>query len=120
MKAAILKKPGNIVIEEIEKPQVSDDQVLIKIKYTGICGSDIHYYEHGRIGDFIVKKPIILGHESSGEIVETGKNVKNVQVGDGVTIEPGYACTVCAYCKKGQYNLCDKMTFMATPPVDWF
>ena len=118
MKAAVLEEVGKIVIKDIEKPQVLPGHVLIKIEYVGICGSDVHYYEHGRIGDFIVEKPIILGHECSGTIVETGEGVEKFAIGDKVVPEPGVACNKCNFCKTGKYNLCDSMTFMATPPVD--
>jgi L-iditol 2-dehydrogenase len=91
---------------------------LINIKEVGVCGSDVHYYNKGRIGDFIVKKPIILGHESSGIISEVGYKVKGFKVGDRVTIEPGVPCYTCDYCINGNYNLCPDIVFMATPPYD--
>ncbi len=118
MKAAILEKPKKIIIKEIPKPQYSDDEVLIKIKEIGICGSDIHFYNNGRIGSFVVKEPIILGHESSGEIAEIGKNVKGFKIGDRVSIEPGIPCYKCDYCKSGNYNLCKDVRFMAAPPFN--
>ncbi len=118
MKAAVLKEIGRIEIEDIDKPEAGAGHVLIKIDYVGICGSDVHYYEHGKIGDFVVEKPLILGHECAGVIVETGEGVEGFQKGDRVVPEPGYACNKCSFCKEGRYNLCDKMTFMATPPVD--
>jgi len=116
MKAAILYKPYDLRIEEIPIPKISNDQVLIKIKSVGICGSDIHYYKKGRIGDFIVKEPFILGHECSGDIVQIGKNVSNVKEGDRVAIEPGIPCFKCRYCREGRYNLCPNIFFFATPP----
>lgn len=83
----------------------------------GICGSDVHYWTHGRIGDFIVNEPMILGHEASGKVIKAGKNVKNLQVGDRVAIEPGYNLEADDYAKKGRYNLSD-VFFCATPPDD--
>ncbi|MCD6408109.1 NAD(P)-dependent alcohol dehydrogenase, partial [bacterium] len=119
MKAAFLTKPYCIEIREIEKPEIkNDDEVLIRIKSVGVCGSDIHYYKEGRIGDFIVKEPLILGHESSGIVEKVGKNVKNVKEGDRVAIEPGIPCRKCDYCKEGRYNLCPDVKFFATPPVN--
>lgn len=118
MKIAILNGKKNLEIKDIDKPIPSSKEVLIKVAYVGICGSDVHYYEHGRIGDFIVDSPLILGHECSGEIVQLGSEVTKYKIGDKVVIEPGYGCNTCDYCKKGQYNLCDKMIFMATPPID--
>ncbi len=118
MKVAILDGIKNLEIKDSKKPVPKNDEVLIKVAYVGICGSDVHYYEHGRIGDFIVDSPLILGHECSGEIIEVGSEVKKYTIGDKVVVEPGYGCNTCDFCKKGQYNLCDKMTFMATPPID--
>ena len=119
MKAAFLTKPYNIKIREIEKPEIkNDDEVLIKIKSVGVCGSDIHYYKEGRIGEFIVKEPLILGHESSGVIEKVGKDVKNLKECDRVVIEPGIPCRKCTYCKEGRYNLCPDVKFFATPPIN--
>lgn len=118
MKAAVLKKVGVIEIEDVPVPKPADDEVLVRIKSVGVCGSDIHYYRHGRIGTYVVEKPIILGHESSGEIVETGKGVRSLKIGDRVSLEPGIPCRKCIFCKTGRYNLCPDVVFMATPPVD--
>lgn len=84
----------------------------------GICGSDVHYLVHGRIGDFIMKAPMIIGHEASGVVHKLGKNVKSLAVGDRVAIEPGVPCRICEFCKGGKYNLCPEMAFCATPPFD--
>ncbi|KAL7036374.1 hypothetical protein ACKWTF_008789 [Chironomus riparius] len=84
----------------------------------GICGSDIHYLVHGRIGDFVVKDKMIIGHEASGIVQKLGKDVKNLKVGDRVAIEPGVSCRLCEFCKTGRYNLCPDMKFCATPPYD--
>lgn len=118
MKAAVLHKPGDIRIEEIDLPKIKYNEVLIEIKSVGICGSDIHYFKYGRIGNFIVKEPIILGHEAAGEIVEVGTKVKNWKISDRVAIEPGLPCRKCQFCKSGHYNLCSDMAFMATPPIN--
>jgi D-xylulose reductase len=93
-------------------------RVLVAPRKTGICGSDIHYVVHGRIGDFVVEKPMILGHESSGVVVRTGNNVTNLQKGDRVALEPGQVCRVCEACIGGRYELCPNMIFAATPPYD--
>jgi D-xylulose reductase len=90
----------------------------VHIAQTGICGSDVHYWQRGRIGDFILTSPIVLGHESSGIVVEIGNAVKNLKVGDRVAIEPGTPCRHCDYCRNGQYNLCADTIFAATPPWD--
>ena len=96
----------------------SPHDVLIAVNYTGICGSDVHYWVHGAIGDFKVKDPMVLGHESAGTIVEVGSAVKNVKPGDRVAIEPGYPCRRCENCLLGKYNLCPDIVFAATPPYD--
>lgn len=119
MKAVYLEKKGLLVEKEIPEPKIVDNnQVKIKIKSVGVCGSDVHYWEHGKIGSFIVEKPMILGHEVSGEIVEVGGDVKNFSTGDLVVIEPGKSCGKCELCKTGRYNLCPYMAFYATPPFD--
>lgn len=116
MRAAVMTEIGKIVFEHREIPTLKENEVLVKIKHVGICGSDLHYYEHGRIGNYIVEKPMILGHECAGEVVEIGSSVKTLNVGDQVTLEPGYTCGKCHYCKAGLYNLCPDVIFMATPP----
>lgn len=118
MQAAVMKKIRQIEMEEREIPEPEENQVLIKIEHCGICGSDIHYYEAGRIGDFVVENPMVLGHEAAGTVVKAGKSVKNVQVGDRVAVEPGYTCGKCEFCKSGRYNLCPDVVFLATPPYD--
>jgi len=117
IKAAIMYKVNDIRIEEVERPKVGMNEVMLKVKSVGICGSDLHYYKHGRIGKVTVNQPIILGHETAGEIVEIGKNVKERHVGDRVIIEPGTPCGVCKMCKTGRYNLCLDMIFRAHPPT---
>ncbi|KAI4482059.1 hypothetical protein M0804_009078 [Polistes exclamans] len=99
----------------IEEP--GTNEVLIEMSCVGICGSDVHYLDKGRIGDFILTKPMIIGHESSGIVAKLGKNVKNLKVGDRVAIEPGVPCRECTFCKNGRYNLCKDVVFLATPPV---
>jgi L-iditol 2-dehydrogenase len=118
MKVAVLTEPRQIIFEERDIPVPQEHEVLVKIEHVGICGSDLHYYEHGRIGNFVVEKPIVLGHESSGAVVAVGKRVTHLQAGDLVTLEPGYTCGKCEFCKKGLYNLCPDVVFMATPPYD--
>ena len=118
MKAAVMTDLMKVEIQEVEAPKPKPDEVLIKIEYVGVCGSDLHYYEHGRIGDFLVEKHFILGHEAAGTVVETGSGVKDLKVGDRVALEPGKTCGKCEFCKSGKYNLCKDVIFFATPPVD--
>lgn len=118
MKAAVMTGIGKMCIEEREIPRPKTGEALVKLDYVGICGSDIHYYESGAIGDFIVKPPFILGHEPGGVVVELGEGVTNLKIGDRVSIEPGKTCGHCEFCRDGRYNLCPEMSFYATPPVD--
>lgn len=118
MKAAILDKPFSIGVMDVDIPDVKSDEALIKVYCIGICGSDVHYYEHGKIGRYEVKEPIILGHEVAGDVVKIGNQVTNVAVGDRVAVEPGITCGKCDSCKSGRYNLCPDVVFMATPPVN--
>lgn len=118
MKVAVmlgLKKMG-MTIHPI--PEISKNEVLVKLEYVGICGSDLHYYETGRIGSYIVEPPFVLGHEPGGIVVEVGKNVTTLKKGDRVALEPGKTCGICEFCTTGRYNLCSDVIFFATPPVD--
>lgn len=118
MKVAVMLGIGKMGFEEREIPKAKDDEVLVKLEYVGICGSDLHYYETGAIGDYVVEPPFVLGHEPGGTVVEVGKNVKHLKVGDRVALEPGKTCGHCEFCKTGRYNLCPDVVFFATPPVD--
>ncbi len=117
MKAAYLESPGRILVRDIPTPRPAFGEVLLKIHSVGVCASDIHYFEHGRIGRYVVEAPLILGHEPAGEVVAVGEGVEALAIGDRVSIEPGAPCRICQYCKEGDYNLCDDVVFMATPPV---
>ncbi|MDM8124387.1 NAD(P)-dependent alcohol dehydrogenase [Mediterraneibacter glycyrrhizinilyticus] len=118
MKTAVMLGIGEMGFEERDIPQVKDDEVLVKLEYVGICGSDLHYYETGAIGDYVVEPPFVLGHEPGGIVVEVGKNVTHLKAGDRVALEPGKTCGHCEFCKTGRYNLCPDVVFFATPPVD--
>ena len=118
MKVAIMTDIGKMEYTERPIPAPKDDEVLVKLEYVGICGSDLHYYEAGAIGNFIVKPPFVLGHEPGGVVVEVGKDVTHLKVGDRVALEPGKTCGHCEFCREGKYNLCPDVIFFATPPVD--
>lgn len=118
MKVAVMLGIGKMGFEERDIPKAKDDEVLVKLEYVGICGSDMHYYETGAIGDYVVEPPFVLGHEPGGTVVEVGKDVKHLKVGDRVALEPGKTCGHCEFCKTGRYNLCPDVVFFATPPVD--
>ena len=117
MQAVFLDEPGKMSIREIPIPTPGPGEVLVRIASVGVCGSDVHFYEKGKIGKFVVREPLILGHESGGVVAEVGAGVTNVRPGDQVAIEPGVPCRCCHYCKTGHYNLCGDMQFMAAPPV---
>ncbi len=119
MKAAFLHGVGDLRVETTPVPQITNpNQILVRVKAVGICGSDIHFFEDGRIGPYVVTSPIVLGHECAGEVVEVGSEVRNVRPGDRVCIEPGVPCRRCSFCKSGRYNLCETVPFMGTPPTD--
>lgn len=118
MKTAVMTDLMKVEIQNRPIPVPKDNEVLVKVEYVGICGSDLHYYEAGRIGDFVVETPFVLGHEAGGTVVETGSAVTHLKVGDRVALEPGKTCGECEFCKQGKYNLCEDVVFFATPPVD--
>jgi D-xylulose reductase len=118
MKALVLKETKRLAIADIDiEESVGPDDVRIKIHTVGICGSDVHYYQYGRIGPFVVKKPMVLGHEASGTIIETGGNVTNLKVGDRVCMEPGIPDLNSKATLLGMYNLDPAVRFWATPPI---
>lgn len=117
-RAAVLDAPHRIRIEERPMPEPGPKEVLVRVAAVGVCGSDVHYYEHGRIGSFVVRAPLVLGHEAAGEIVALGSEVVARHVGERVTLEPGVPCGVCRECRAGRYNLCPDVRFFATPPID--
>jgi L-iditol 2-dehydrogenase len=118
MKVAVMTGIGKIEFESRPIPTPSHGEVLVKIEYVGICGSDLHYYSTGRIGNFIVEPPFVLGHEASGTVVALGDETCGLHLGDRVALEPGIACGQCDFCLSGRYNLCPDMRFFATPPID--
>jgi L-iditol 2-dehydrogenase len=118
MQAAVLHRITDLRTEERDVPRPRADEVLVKMKVVGVCLSDVHYFTSGRIGRYVVEKPLILGHECAGEVVEIGSEVKSLAKGDRVILEPGIPCRKCYYCKRGRYNLCSSLVFMATPPFN--
>ena len=118
MRAAVLIKPGHIEMQTRPVPTPAPDEVLIRIACVGVCGSDIHYYRHGRIGDQIIKAPQCMGHEGSGYIEAVGADVTGLQLGQLVALEPNRSCGWCTQCRAGRYNLCPDVKFLGTPPVE--
>ncbi|MDR1744936.1 MAG: NAD(P)-dependent alcohol dehydrogenase [Planctomycetota bacterium] len=118
MKAVVLEKQGSIVIKDMNiVGKMTPDSVRIKVRNVGVCGSDVHYYTHGRIGHYVVNEPMILGHEAAGEVIEVGANVKNLKPGDRVCMEPGIPNARSQASKLGLYNLDPDVVFWATPPI---
>lgn len=118
MKVAIMTDVAKVELTERDIPKPKADEVLVRVEYVGVCGSDLHYYENGGIGPNIVKPPFVLGHEAGGTVVEVGEAVTHLKVGDRVALEPGKTCGHCEFCKTGRYNLCPDVIFFATPPID--
>lgn len=118
MRANILQSQGDMAMENLPLPQLDADQVLVQVAAVGVCGSDVHYYEHGRIGPYVVDHPLILGHELSGRIAAVGSAVDPARIGQRVAVEPQRPCRKCKQCKAGRYNLCPDIEFYATPPID--
>src|SRR5512141_2535439 len=118
MQTAVLHRAHDLRLEERPIPRPGPDEVLVAIRAVGVCGSDVHYWHEGRIGDFVVQAPLVLGHECAGVVVESGAEVTSLAPGDRVALEPGVPCRRCPACKSGRYNLCPDVIFMATPPVD--
>lgn len=117
-RAAVLHGAGDLRVEAVPTREPGEREVLVAIRAVGICGSDVHYYEHGRIGDFVVRTPMILGHESSGVVMARGPGATRHAEGQRVAVEPGVPDGRCAQCRAGWYNLCPNVRFLATPPID--
>ncbi len=118
MRAAVLVEPGRIELAERRVPEPAAGEVLVRVGAVGVCGSDTHYYREGRIGEFVVDGPLILGHEAGGTIAAVGPGVPPHRVGQRVSIEPQRPDPDSAETRRGHYNLCPHMRFFATPPVD--
>lgn len=118
MRASVLAGKQQIVTEERPVPRPAAGDVLIRVRAVGVCGSDVHYYQDGRIGDLVVDRPLVLGHEASGVVADVGADVPGDRIGERVAIDPQRPCRRCSYCKTGRLNLCPRMQFYATPPID--
>lgn len=116
--ALVLERQHELALRDIDLPQeVGPRDVKIRIHTVGVCGSDVHYYTHGRIGPFVVAAPMVLGHEAAGTIVEVGSDVTNLKVGDRVCMEPGVPDPNSKASRLGMYNVDPAVTFWATPPI---
>lgn len=118
MRALVLERQHELALRDIELPlEVGPGMVRIAIHTVGVCGSDVHYYTHGRIGPFVVREPMVLGHEAAGTVVEVGAGVDHLQVGDRVCMEPGVPDANSRASRLGMYNVDPAVQFWATPPV---
>ncbi|WP_302616049.1 alcohol dehydrogenase catalytic domain-containing protein [uncultured Muribaculum sp.] len=117
MSVAVMNGIGKMELVVRPVPVPANGEVLVKIDYVGICGSDIHYYENGCIGNYIVKPPFVLGHEAAGEVVALGNGVTNLKIGDRVALEPGRTCGRCRYCREDN-TTCARM-WCSLPLLLW-
>ena len=118
MQALVLERMNELALRDIDLPsRLGPSDVLIAVHTVGVCGSDVHYYTHGRIGPYVVKNPMVLGHEGAGTILEVGSEVTGLKVGDRVCMEPGVPNLASRASKLGLYNVDPAVTFWATPPV---
>jgi 2-desacetyl-2-hydroxyethyl bacteriochlorophyllide A dehydrogenase len=122
MKAAVLHGAKDIRIEPYRQPELHPGMVLLRSRRVGICGTDLHYYQHGHNATFVPDRPFILGHEFTAEVAAVAADVETVKIGQRVTVNPARSCGFCAYCKGGQINLCRKTIMLGsastTPPTD--
>lgn len=119
MMAAVLHAAGDLRYEEVAIPTPEAHEVLVQVRMNGLCGSDIHFYEEGKLGPFRVTRPYIPGHEASGVVVQKASVGGGAPIeGTRVAIEPGVPCRRCEWCKGGRYNLCPDVVFMSAPPVN--
>jgi L-idonate 5-dehydrogenase len=118
MKTYLLYGPKDLRLANKPVPNPEAGQVLVQIKFTGICGSDVHYFNHGFCGRFVPKRPFALGHEFSGIVKQLGSNVQGLSVGDEVAVDPSMPCSHCNFCKNGKYNLCKSMKYFGSASCD--
>lgn len=118
MKAIVLYGQRDLRAETVPTPQPAAGEVLVRVRRAGICGSDMHYFLHGRAGSFIPKRPFILGHEIAGEVVAAGPGGDANLLGKRVAIDPSMPCGHCAHCREGRYNLCINMRFYGSASTD--
>lgn len=117
MRAAFLDGPQRIEVRETPTPQPGPFEVLVQPTSVGLCGSDVHFWQHGHVGDLVVEEPLILGHEVAGVIAAVGQGVDPARIGERVAVDPQRPCRRCGYCLGGQYNLCRAVEFPSAPPV---
>lgn len=115
--AAFMTDVKRIEVREVPMPDIKADEILLKVEYVGVCGSDVHFFETGIRKGEKFDLPFILGHECAGTVVDVGKNVHNVKSGDRICFEPQITCGLCEYCRSGRYNMCPDVVFPSVPPT---
>jgi 2-desacetyl-2-hydroxyethyl bacteriochlorophyllide A dehydrogenase len=118
VKTYLLYGPKDIRLADRPVPTLEAGEVLVEIKFTGICGSDLHYFNHGFCGRFVPKRPFTLGHEFSGIVRDVGSNVQDLSAGDEIAVDPSMPCGSCNHCRSGHYNLCLYMKFFGSASCD--
>ncbi len=122
MRAAVLHGAKDIKVETHQQPELKQGMVLLRVRRAGICGSDLHYFEHGYCATFVPTRPFILGHEFTADVVALGEGLEYPKMGARVTVNPARSCGFCDYCKGGRPNLCRKVIMLGsastTPPTD--
>ncbi len=118
MLAARLHNVLDLKIDDLPVPEPKDGEVLLRVKAVGVCGSDVHHYAEGGIGDERVIEPMVLGHEFAALVEAVGPGVKGVKAGDRVAVDPARSCGVCEHCRQGNPNLCPDVRFCGTPPIN--
>lgn len=116
--SVVLHAKGDLRLEQRPIPEPGPSEVLLQMHSVGICGSDVHYWQNGRIGDYVLNKPMVLGHEAAGRVFKVGPGVTHLKPGDRVAIEPGAPRDMDEFLKSGRYNLSPTIFFCATPPDD--
>lgn len=117
-RGVVLYGVHDLRVEDLPIPELRRDQVLVEMKVVGICGSDVHFYDWGSIGPFIPRRPLVLGHEPVGTVVDRGEGATKHEIGTRVAVEAGVPCARCGQCRSGRYNLCPNVEFLGTPPRD--
>lgn len=114
MFAAVCHGKKDLRVEPVDERPLAADEVRVAVAYGGICGSDLHYYHRGAVGDFALREPLTLGHEVSGTILEVGSGVRGLEPGGKAALDPSRPCLACRYCRAGRSNLCTDMLFLGS------
>jgi L-iditol 2-dehydrogenase len=116
MMASVLVSPGRLEVRDVALPVMEPGDVLVELTAVGLCGSDVHFFEHGRVGDLVVESPLILGHEAAGVVAAVASAADEHRIGERVAIDPQRPCRWCPACRAGRSNLCERMRFPSAPP----